>query len=84
MSNADVKKNFALSADFNSYVVKHPHVLKRVPRKACIIFTVKSDPALSKKNIELAEHTMRTRKSVCYKAEKFAGRWRVLKLNLGT
>ena len=83
MSDADVKKNFALSADFNDYVFRNPRVLRNVPKKACIVFTVKSDPALSKKNLELARSTMRTRRSACYKAEKSAGKWRVLKLNPG-
>jgi len=82
MSNKDVKKNFALSAAFNSYVVKNPAILKNVPKKACIVFTVKSDPTFSRNNVALAERMMRDKKTACYKAEKSAGGWRLMRLRL--
>ncbi len=82
MSNADVKKNFSLSAAFTRYVVKNPDVLKGIPKKACIILTEKSDPVFSKKNVQMAEKEMRASKTSCYKAEKVGGTWRVMKLRL--
>jgi len=81
MSNADVKKNFSLSAAFTKYVVKNPDVLDGVPKGACIVFTVKSDPSLTKKNQRLAEEVMQRSKKPCYKAEKIGSAWRVMRLS---
>ena len=81
MSNTDVKKNFSLSAAFSKYVVNNPDVLDGVPKGACIVFTVKSDPSLSRKNERLAVKVMQTSKTPCYKAEKIGGTWRVMRFS---
>lgn len=81
MSKADVEKNFTLSGSFTSYTLKNPKVLKDIPRNACIVMTSKSFPSLSKRNIEIAEKIMKERKVACYKAEKVAKGWTIIKLS---
>lgn len=78
MSNGHIKNNLELSGEFTNYIVKHPGVMKGVPKNACIVFVVESEPTFSKRNIEIARK-MKERKT-CYKAEKKSTGWTVSQL----
>lgn len=78
MSERDVQTNFRLSADFNSYVIKHPEVLKvSGAHDTCIVFVDPANPSLSRKNIELAEKITKEENKKCFKAIKGRGRWKL-------
>ncbi len=78
MSEKIINKNFALSADFNSYVVEHPDVTSNMPNNACIVFEIKSDRNLTRANRELVKELSKKGEK-CFKAIKEKGSWRLEK-----
>mgnify|MGYP001561686634 CR=1 FL=1 len=73
-----MQTNFKLSADFNSYVIKHPEVLRSTgAQDTCIVFVDPARPALSRKNLGLAEKITREEKRECFKAIKVRGKWKI-------
>jgi hypothetical protein len=68
-----VEKNLALSADFNSYLMKNPNVMGKLPNKICIVFEVKNDKSLSQANLKVAEEL--SNKKGCFVASKSGSRW---------
>ena len=75
MSNSQlVEKNLKLSADFNSYVVQHPSIMRRMPESACIIFESGTDAQLTRENRKLAQE-MNSKGKKCYIAKKKKGYW---------
>lgn len=78
MSQKDIQINFKLSGDFNSYVIKHPEVLRSAGAEdSCIVFVDPARPALSRKNLELAEKITKEEKKKCFKAIKARGKWKL-------
>lgn len=77
MSKKDIQKNFKLSEDFNSYVVRNPKVVKNIPENACIIMTPKNDSKLSEKNLKLAEKIMKKEHKPCFRAMKENQKWKI-------
>ena len=69
MSEKTIDKNFALSADFNSYIVSHPEMASDLPKNACVIFELKSDSNLNRENRKLGKELMEEGKK-CFKAIK--------------
>jgi len=43
MSKEHIKKNLALGLEFDTYVARHPEVMKKIPHGANIIITTKDD-----------------------------------------
>jgi hypothetical protein len=80
MSSAEIKKLMSLDMSFSEYIFKHPEVMAGVPRKACIVFTGKAFPSLSRKNLRLARQIMKERRIACYRADKKARGWVILKV----
>jgi len=78
MSERIINKNFALSADFNSYIVENPEITSSLPKNACVIFETESDNDLNKENRKLARELTRTGEK-CFKAIKEGKKWRLEK-----
>lgn len=82
MSNLHIKNNLKLSGEFTNYIVKHPGVMKGVPKNACIVFVVESEPTFTKRNIAIARKLKGKEKEACYTAEKKSTGWKVSQLEL--
>ena len=54
MSKKEIQKNLKLSLEFDTYVARHPHVLKSFPRGVHIVITSSSDKKLSEANRAVA------------------------------
>lgn len=78
MSERIINKNFALSADFNSYIAENPEIVSDLPKNACVIFETKSDSGLNKENRKLAKELVRAGEK-CFKAIKEGKKWRLEK-----
>lgn len=70
-----IKKNLALSADFNAYILRNPKVMDKLPRKVCIVFEDKKDQIFSRANLNTAKDIANSEK--CFVASKFGSRWSV-------
>jgi hypothetical protein len=75
-----IEKNLALSADFNSYLLKNPKVMDELPRKVCIVFEDKKDQIFSKANLKTAEDLSGNQK--CFVASKNGSQWKVRPLTV--
>lgn len=76
MTKKTIDKNFALSASFTEYAIKNPEVTESLPRGACLVFTDKSDPYLTKENMRLGRE-IRKGGEKCFKAVKEKRRWTI-------
>lgn len=74
MGEKFIGKNIRLSLEFDRYLSKHPDVFKKIPKGACIIFTVKGDNVFNKQSKTLADKT-RTKTRKCIEARKEGRRW---------
>ena len=54
MSKKNIQKNIKLSLEFDTYISKHPRMLKSLPRGASVILASSSDKRLSKANYAIA------------------------------
>lgn len=78
MTQKDVQTNFDLSTDFNNYIVKHPEIARRISADAVIVFASPAHPAVTKKNLQMAERIgKQDRKKKLYRAVKTAKGWNV-------
>jgi hypothetical protein len=68
-----VEKNLALSADFNSYLMKNPDVMAKLPNKVCIVFEDKKDGIFSRANLSTAKNISSSEK--CFVASKSGSQW---------
>lgn len=73
-----VDKNFALSASFTDYVIKHPEITEHIPKNACLIFEDKSDEYLTRKNRKIAREITKEKGEKCFSAIKENNKWTVL------
>ena len=76
MTKKIIDKNFALSASFTEYAVKNPKITKRLSKNACVIFTDKTDPRLTKENMKLAREIKRGGEN-CFRAVKDGRTWTI-------
>ncbi len=74
-TQARVEKNLALSADFNSYILKNPDFMQKLPNNACIIFEVKNDKIFTQANLKTAGELSNPKD--CLVASKSGSRWTV-------
>jgi hypothetical protein len=80
MTKQFVKKNIALTLEFEDYLAKHPELYDSIPNGAFIVFTIKSDKKFSSENIAIVEK--HARKEPIIKAEKVQSRWTLSPLEL--
>lgn len=69
-----IQKNIGLSMDFDTYISKHPRMLKSIPSGAHIIITSHRDKALSEANRAIADGS---RSGKFFEAHKSDGKWRI-------
>ena len=74
MSKSNIQKNIKLSGEFDSYVLRNPSVLKRVPKGVNIVITSSRDQALSAANRSIANNT---RSGQFIEAHKIDGSWKI-------
>ena len=77
MSKQEIKTVLRLSSSFDNYVIQHPAILNGITRKDCIVFTVKSQPRLWKKNLALAKRVISNEKRRCFLAMRTRGGWKL-------
>lgn len=76
MTQTFIKKNLALSLDFDNYVIHDPDILAKVPKGACIIITKKGDLRFNRESKVLAESVARGGEK-CFEAHKEGKHWTV-------
>ena len=52
--NSFAYKNIVLNTEFNKYLVEHPAVADKIPENALVVLLPEDDPALCRKNLDLA------------------------------
>ncbi|MBI4086638.1 hypothetical protein HY416_01500 [Candidatus Kaiserbacteria bacterium] len=70
MTKGQVKKNIALSLDFDTYVARNPRVLRSVPKGVNIILTSARDNKLSDSNMQMARSARSGRFVVAHKESR--------------
>ena len=56
MMNDEVfQKNLELASEFSKHLLAHPELESEIPEGAQVLFLLESDPALSRKNLELGK-----------------------------
>lgn len=51
-------KNLALGVEFDKYLVEHPEILDKIPRKSTMFFLPEYDRALYSANLKLAKKSI--------------------------
>jgi hypothetical protein len=59
-------KNIVLNTEFNKYLVEHPEVADKIPDNALVVILPEDDPALRRKNLELARRHREENQAVVY------------------
>jgi hypothetical protein len=78
MTTSHIKKNIALSGEFDTYVARNPQLLKGIPKGAHIILTQKSDPAFSEMNLKTLRNT---RVKHLVEARQMNGSWKIFSIS---
>lgn len=74
MSKKFVEKNIKLSLEFDRYISRHPSAYKKIPRGACIVFSVKGDEEFNKNSRILVEKTKQQNQR-CIEIRKEGAKW---------
>ncbi|MDP3696814.1 MAG: hypothetical protein Q8R55_02155 [Candidatus Taylorbacteria bacterium] len=76
MTQKYIKKNLALSLEFDRRVVRNPDIMGKVPNGACIIITTKGDESFNRESRSLAQKFTKGGEK-CFEAKKEGSRWSV-------
>ena len=71
IKKSQLQKNLDLSMEFDTYVMKHDALLRKIPNRVNIIFVVDSDKKLSEANRDIA----RGRRGRFVEAHKSGNKW---------
>ena len=55
-----------LNTEFNKYLVEHPEISDKIPDNALVVILPEDDPALRRKNLELARRHRQKNQVVVY------------------
>lgn len=77
MSKKHIEKNLKLSSSFNTYVTKHPEILKDITSSACIVMGSSDSTYLTNKNKEIAQKIVKKEKKKCYQAIRINRSWKI-------
>lgn len=74
MSETFIKRNVALSLEFDEYLFKHPELFNEIPDKAYIVITVSGDQRFNTQSLSLIKDKRRKK---IVEAHKSASAWTV-------
>jgi hypothetical protein len=81
MSEAFIKKNVALSLEFDNYLAKHPQLFDAIPNGAYIVITTREDTRFNATSLSLIKDKRRKK---IVEAHKAGSSWRIQPLQLAT
>lgn len=74
MKNIFVDKNLELSLEFDTYLIKHPELFRKIPKGAYVVITIKDDKEFNEQSLSVIRDPKRKK---IVEAQKSGSRWSI-------